>query len=136
MTQQQHWRDTLWPTIAASGETLVDLPGTTSITIPVGSTAQRPAAPVNGMMRFNTDLGDFEAYNGVWAILATLAGVTLSKLEDGDINTQIFVENFTGVDDNIIAFTMGDNSGTYAMPAAVLNWSTSGFTTTTPSGSL
>jgi hypothetical protein len=134
MTQQDHWKDTLWPTIAVSGETLVSLPGTTSVIIPVGSTAERPASPTNGMMRFNTDLGDFEAYNGVWAILATLAGVTLSKLEDGDLNTEIYVENFTGVDDNIIAFTMGDNSGTYTMPASVLNWSTSGFGITTPTG--
>lgn len=134
MTQQNYWIDSLWPTIAASGETLVNLPGTTSVTIPVGGTADRPSSPVNGMMRYNTDLADFEAYNGGWAILATIAGVTLSKLEDGDVNTQIFVENFTGVDDNTIAFTMGDNSGTYTMPASVLEWSTAGFGIETPTG--
>jgi len=134
MTQENHWRDTLWPTIAASGETLVELPGTTSMTIPVGGTAQRPASPTNGMMRYNTDFGDFEIYSGGWAILAGVSGVVLSKLEDADLNTQIYVENFTGVDDNIIAFTMGDNSGTYVVPASVLNWSTAGFDIETPTG--
>ncbi len=134
MTQENHWRDTLWPTIAASGETLVELPGTTSLTIPVGGTAQRPAVSVNGMMRYNTDLSEFEAYSGGWAILTTIAGVTLSKLEDGDGNTEIFVENFNGVDDNTIAFTMGDNSGTFIMPPSVLEWSTAGFDIETPAG--
>ena len=134
MTQQNYWIDSLWPTIAASGETLVTLPGTTAALIPVGSSAERPASPTNGMMRYNTDLGDFEAYNAGSAILATIAGVTLSKLEDADLNTQIFVENFTGVDDNIIAFTLGDNSGTYIVPASVLNWSTAGFGIETPAG--
>jgi hypothetical protein len=134
MTQENHWRDTLWPTIAASGETIVGLPGTTAMIVPLGDTGDRPLSPVNGMMRFNTDSTDFEVYNGGWAILTSSAGVTLSKLEDGNANTQIFVENFTGADDNIIAFTMGDSSGTYIMPASVLEWSTAGFGIETPTG--
>lgn len=36
--------------------------------IPVGTTAQRPGSPVNGMIRYNTDLTSFEGYNGTtWA---------------------------------------------------------------------
>lgn len=134
MSQEQHWKDTLWPTIAASGETIVDLPGTTAMVVPIGTSAQRPAAPINGSLRYNTDLADFEVYNGGWAVVPSVAGVVLSKLEDGDNNTEIYVENFSGVDDNIIAFTMGDNSGTYVMPASVLNWSTGGFDILTPAG--
>ena len=37
--------------------------------LPVGTTAQRPASPVDGMMRYNTDLDQFEGYDTVsgWA---------------------------------------------------------------------
>ena len=31
---------------------------------PAGTTAQRPASPVIGMMRFNSDLSAFECYSG------------------------------------------------------------------------
>jgi len=37
--------------------------GTGALTIPVGTTAQRPASPVNGMTRFNTTLGITEWYS-------------------------------------------------------------------------
>jgi len=33
--------------------------------LPVGTTAQRPASPTAGMMRFNTTTGSVETYNGV-----------------------------------------------------------------------
>ena len=32
--------------------------------LPVGTTAQRPAAPATGMMRFNTTTSAVETYNG------------------------------------------------------------------------
>lgn len=32
--------------------------------IPVGTSAQRPASPTAGMLRYNTDLGYAEVYNG------------------------------------------------------------------------
>ena len=33
-----------------------------------GTTAQRPASPETGMIRFNTDIASFEGYNGTaWA---------------------------------------------------------------------
>lgn len=38
--------------------------GTGSIQIPSGTTAQEPATPATGMLRFNTDLDSFEGYNG------------------------------------------------------------------------
>ena len=33
------------------------------IQLPVGTTAQRPASPTAGMIRFNTSLGYVEVYN-------------------------------------------------------------------------
>ena len=38
---------------------------TGAITMPVGTTAQRPGTPATGMIRFNTDIDYFEGYNGV-----------------------------------------------------------------------
>lgn len=32
--------------------------------LPTGTTAQRPAAPATGMIRFNTTTGNVETYNG------------------------------------------------------------------------
>lgn len=40
------------------------LPGTASVTIPNGTTAQRPGAPTVGMQRYNTTIGVIEFYNG------------------------------------------------------------------------
>jgi hypothetical protein len=40
---------------------------TGSLKVPVGNTAQQPATPASGMLRFNTTSGQFEGYNGsVW----------------------------------------------------------------------
>ena len=37
------------------------------ITLPVGTTAQRPASPTVGMTRYNSTIGDIEYYNGtIW----------------------------------------------------------------------
>jgi hypothetical protein len=53
------------PTIAIASDPV--LPGVGATTTPSGTTAQRPASPVNGMMRYNTETGKFEFYqNGEW----------------------------------------------------------------------
>ena len=49
----------------------LDVGGTGSLKMPIGTTAQRPASPVTGMMRFNTDNNNFEVYNGTkWLVLS------------------------------------------------------------------
>ncbi len=65
---------TVSPTNTASNFTLV-IPATTGrltyadsttggMFLPVGTTAQRPATPATGMMRFNTTTNAVETYNG------------------------------------------------------------------------
>jgi hypothetical protein len=45
--------------------------GTGSITLPSGTTAQRPPNPVAGDIRFNTELNEYETYNGTaWKIMS------------------------------------------------------------------
>ena len=66
-----------------------------SSSMPLGTTAQRPSAPKSGEMRFNTDLGKMEYFDGS-------AFVAYSK--EGFI--AITQDSFTG-DGSTTAFTMG-----------------------------
>ena len=47
----------------------VDISGTGSLKIPVGTTAQRSASPVAGDLRYNTTTGGFEGYSTDWGEL-------------------------------------------------------------------
>lgn len=49
---------------STSPQTTLDVGGTASIKVPVGTTAERPSVPTTGFVRFNTDLNTFEGYNG------------------------------------------------------------------------
>jgi hypothetical protein len=44
----------------------ITLNSTGSITVPSGTTAQRPASPVNGMLRYNTTIPRLEIYINNW----------------------------------------------------------------------
>jgi hypothetical protein len=62
--------DALVGTSAGGLETTSNSTG--AIIFPVGTTEQRPASPVAGMVRFNSDTNEFEGYNGSeWASLGT-----------------------------------------------------------------
>jgi hypothetical protein len=40
-----------------------------AVKIPSGTTAQRPASPINGMLRYNTTLNKLEGYaNNAWGV--------------------------------------------------------------------
>lgn len=53
------------------------VPGNEAIRIPFGTTAQRPASPANGQLRYNTTTGTFEGYaNGAWGAIVSGSGVT------------------------------------------------------------
>jgi hypothetical protein len=108
--------------ITISGSTaLVSFPGTGSITIPVGTTAQQPTG-VTGMLRFNSTTTSFEGYNGsAWGSIG--GGAT------GGGTDQIFYNNGQTVNTNYTIPT-GQNSGTFG-PVTVAT----GITVTVPSGS-
>ena len=60
------------------------LAGEDSIQIPVGTTAERPASPKKGMLRFNTTDSSFEGYNGnEWG--AITGASTSTHLQKGPI---------------------------------------------------
>jgi hypothetical protein len=66
--------------------------GSTGIRIPTGSAANRPDNPVFGMIRFNTDTGFCEFYNGtIWQNMG-VGGVINYTVDDftGDGSTTVF----------------------------------------------
>jgi hypothetical protein len=53
------------PTISSgTGTVIVNTTG--ALTVPTGTTAQEPGTPTAGMIRFNSDTGSFEGYNGTY----------------------------------------------------------------------
>jgi hypothetical protein len=63
------------PTIGIASNPV--LPGSESVTVPIGATGSRPVSAVNGMLRYNTTTAVFEGYaNGVWGAITTGTGVT------------------------------------------------------------
>lgn len=137
--QTEFWRRVLNPPTASGVNSLVEfsqdgVDPIGALQFPVGTTAERPSVPVNGMMRYNTTAGNFEFYDNVWLAVSGVGGTSLDKIEDADVDTAILVENSTGVDDDIIAMTIGDNSGTFTLPTTVFSFSTAGFTIETPAG--
>lgn len=94
------------PTFAIATDPV--LPGNGSATIPIGSTAQRPGAPVNGMVRYNTDLNSIEAYeNGAWTPLGVSAGQVL-QVQQVSLSTKQNCTTIIPVDNTIPQITEGD----------------------------
>jgi hypothetical protein len=106
-------------TATFSGNVL--LSGTGVLDLPVGTTAQRPASPNSGMIRFNTDLGQFEGYNGTaWSSVG--GGAT------GGGSDTVFLENSNTVTTN---YTLSTNKNAVSAGPVTIN---SGVTVTVPSG--
>ncbi|HEY8191493.1 MAG TPA: hypothetical protein VIG74_03635, partial [Alphaproteobacteria bacterium] len=74
----------------------LDVAGTGALITPRGDTAQRPASPVNGMLRYNSDSGKFEAYQaGAWQdILTGSASSALSSITAATTTNTIDSLNF------------------------------------------
>jgi len=64
------------PTVGLADNPTV--PGTANLLIPVGTTAQRPGSPINGMIRYSSTLNRFEAReSGVWVgMISSVRAIT------------------------------------------------------------
>jgi len=97
------------------------LTGTGVLDLPVGTTAQRPGSPTSGMIRFNTDLTQFEGYNGTaWSSVG--GGAT-----GGGADT-VFLENSNTV---TTSYTLTTNKNAVSAGPVTIN---AGATVTVPSG--
>jgi hypothetical protein len=79
---------------AASGTVRIDSTG--ALNLPTGTTAERPASPELGMVRYNTETDLFEGYDGNW--------ITLNGVRDLDLDTYITAELTPGANDGVIRF--------------------------------
>jgi len=68
----------------------VDIGGTGSIKIPVGTTAQRNGSPTAGDFRYNSTLGQFEGYTDSWGEIGGSGGVS-------ETDTSVSTTTATGV---------------------------------------
>ena len=79
---------------------VVEVDATGAITVPVGTTAERPSPLDAGMVRFNTSDGVFEGYSGnAWA--------SLGGVKDVDQDTFIEAESSPGADNDELRFVTG-----------------------------
>ena len=53
--------------------------GTGRLKLPVGNTAQRPGTPIQGDLRYNSEVASIEVYDGTtWIMLAAIADDALT----------------------------------------------------------
>jgi len=102
-----------------AGLNIVAATGTSHWTLPVGTTAQRPASPSAGMVRYNSTQFTFEGYSsGSWA---SLGGV---KSVDGF--TYIIAETSAGASNGELEFYVENAAGTGTTKAG--GWTRSALT--------
>ena len=83
------------------------LPGTGSVTIPIGTNAQEPAGS-NGQMRYNSDANAFYGFsNGAWRQFSTAGGVTEVDTGTGLLGGPITSTGTISIDDTVVATLTG-----------------------------
>lgn len=83
--------------LTPQGTGIVSITSNQSFKIPVGTTLERPATPVVGMIRYNSTLSHYEGWTGsYWQVLGGIADVAGQ--------TKITPELTPGAGDNIIRF--------------------------------
>jgi hypothetical protein len=81
--------------------------GSTGVVLPTGSSETRPEYPTFGMIRYNTDVGLVEFYNGsVWNTLSTGGSVsyTVDDFTGNGVQTIFTMSIAEDVAENIIVF--------------------------------
>jgi hypothetical protein len=112
---------TTTPTVSITTNPII--PGTGSLTLPIGSSFARPGTPVGGMLRYNSDLGVVEAYTTAgWITLGTGSGgggvtaiATGTGLTGGPITT---TGTIAIADTTVVAGTYGSSSN---IPQIIIN---------------
>ena len=94
---------------------IVDNPqfeGTGSILIPAGTTAERPSSPVVGQLRYNTDTGNLEQFNGNWVAIepSPVANSISPTTIDGNSGTTITVNGSNFKSGAVVAFIPNGSS--------------------------
>lgn len=97
----KNW-NTIWVSAVDSETEVVSFNTNGAITLPVGTTAQRPSSLAQGMIRYNTDDARFEAYNGtVWTGIG-------GAIIEGDLRGSVFGDDSSLLVDGIGNIIVGD----------------------------
>jgi hypothetical protein len=81
------------PSVSVEANGQVVLGTNYAVKVPMGSTAERPAYPENGQIRYNTEENEFEFYvNNAWEQARTMRPntITVQNLGTGDATNQEF----------------------------------------------
>ena len=81
--------------------------GSTGVVLPTGSSATRPEYPTFGMIRYNTDLGLVEFFNGsVWNTLSEGGSIsyTVDDFTGNGVQTLFTMSIAESIAENIIVF--------------------------------
>tara|TARA_R110000868_G_scaffold191767_1_gene436001 strand:- start:1540 stop:6504 length:4965 start_codon:yes stop_codon:yes gene_type:complete len=98
----QNWRAAYVQTLYSDTDILT-INSNGAIVLPIGTVANRPAVPTQGMMRYNSDDTTFEGYDGI-------AWGSLGGVKDVDQDTYITAEDTPGTDnDELDFYTAGNN---------------------------
>ena len=114
----------------------LDFTGSEGVTLPSGTTAERPSSPATGVFRFNTTTDVMEYYDGaLWQTLGNAPGVTsISPTTETDANADITITGTNFKTGATVQF-IGDDGTVYNSPSVTVN-STTTITATTPSSAL
>lgn len=93
---QLNFRNVKDHSVSVETDGRVTMDGKLSLLIPKGDTTNRPAVPVEGMIRYNSTLKEFEAYQGD-SSSGTAIWRSIKYKEPGIISFQVF-ENHSGGD--------------------------------------
>ena len=82
--------------LTALTDSFVQITGSQAFIVPTGNSTQRPTG-VEGMIRYNSEVSQFEGYNGT-------SFVSLGGVRDVDLDTFVTAENTTNEDDDTFRF--------------------------------
>ena len=100
-----------------ASQAIVQIDNIRGLVIPVGTTGNRPSSPLQGLVRFNTSISQFEGYNGS-------SYISIGGVRDVDGNTYIVPELSPGSNENTLFFYT-DGVERMTLSASQLNVNTS-----------
>ena len=113
------------------------LTGNAGVTLPSGTTSDRPASPAAGVLRFNTTTDIMEYYNGTnWqgVVQEAPAVTSISPTTETDANANIVITG-TGFRSGAVVRFIGNDGTQYNSPSTTFD-SVTQLTATTPSSAL
>lgn len=123
--QLELYNGSAWVPIGTGTSTNPILQGNASVTIPIGTTAQRPTTPVSGMLRYNSTIGLFEFYQGAWlSYTGTIDKSTVSVVQTGTTSANMFSYSVPAnvlTANNILRTSLGGTWGNTATTALSIN---------------